>query len=147
MRKDHFQKLEQMYLKAPVNSKLYPSSRIYVSEGKAEVSIEISDNYFHGLQAVHGSVYFKMLDDAAFFAVNSLVTDYFVLTTSFNINLVRPVSTGKITAMGTVRFKSKNLFTAESVLKNEAGKEIAFGTGNFTSSRVELSSVTDYRSL
>lgn len=145
MQKDHFQKLEQMYLKASINSKLYPTSTIHISEGKTEVSLEISNAYFHSLNALHGSVYFKMLDDAAFFAVNSLVTDYFVLTTSFNINLLRPVSAGKITATGTIRFKSKNLFTAESVLKNEAGKEIAFGTGNFTRSKDELTSVKGYR--
>lgn len=144
MNKEHFHKLEQMYLKADINSKLYPGSTIHISEGKAEVSIDVSSKYFHAFKALHGSVYFKMLDDAAFFAVNSLVTDYFVLTTSFNINLIRPVSAGKITATGTVRFKSKNIFTAESVLKNEVGKEIAFGTGNFTRSKVELRSVAGY---
>ena len=48
------------------------------------------------------SPYFKLLDDAAFFAVHSIVTDVFVLTTSFNINLIRPVSSGVITAKGKV---------------------------------------------
>jgi acyl-coenzyme A thioesterase PaaI-like protein len=36
--------------------------------------------HHHSIHAVHGSVYFKALDDAAFFAVNSLVEDVFVLT-------------------------------------------------------------------
>ncbi|HKL03257.1 MAG TPA: PaaI family thioesterase [Cryomorphaceae bacterium] len=145
MSQDHFQKLEQMYLKAPINSNHYPGSQINISQGEAIVSLDVDEDYFHALNGVHGSVYFKLLDDAAFFAVNSLVTDYFVLTTSFNINLIRPVSKGLLTATGSVRFKSRNLFTAESVLKNESGKEIAFGTGNFTASRVELSSIESYR--
>ena len=85
-----------------------------------------------------------MLDDAAFFAVNSLVTDVFVLTTNFNINIVRPANQGVITAKGTVRFKSKNLYIGEATLYNEAGKEIAFGTGHYAKSKVELSQAAGY---
>ena len=36
---------------------------------------------------MHGSVYFKALDDAAYFAVSSLVTDYLLVTVSFNLHL------------------------------------------------------------
>jgi acyl-coenzyme A thioesterase PaaI-like protein len=45
-------------------------------------------------------LYFKLLDDAAFFAVNSVVRDVFVLTVSFNIYLTRPVSAGELKASG-----------------------------------------------
>lgn len=95
--------------------------------------------------AIHGSVYFKLLDDASFFAVNSLIEDAFVLTTSFNINLIRPANHGKITAIGQARFRSKHLFAAESTLYNSAGKEIAFGTGNFVKSKVGLSEEIGYK--
>ena len=47
--------------------------------------------------------------------------DAFVLTTSFNINITRPVSKGVITATGTLKFKSRSLFVAESVLVDEKG--------------------------
>ena len=36
---------------------------------------------FHTAGAAHGTLFFKMLDDAAFYAANSLVTDRFLLTT------------------------------------------------------------------
>ena len=94
--------------------------------------------------AIHGSVYFKLLDDAAFFAVNSIVEDVFVLTTSFNTNIVRPVDSGKIKAVGEVRFASKNLFIAQSTLLDERGKEIAFGTGHFAKSKVSLTREIGY---
>jgi len=68
-----------------------------------------------------------------------------VLTTSFNINLIRPVNKGVITAIGKVKFKSRNLYVAESTLYNEDGKEIAFGTGNFSKSKIELSEKIGYR--
>ena len=105
-----------MYLQANVNTKIYTTTKANISKGKSVISIDIENKYFHALGAIHGSVYFKLLDDACFFAVNSLVEDAFVLTTSFNIHITKPVSSGKIEAVGKVRFKSKNLFTAEATL-------------------------------
>ncbi len=140
----HFEKLERMYLSANMNTHIYDTTTIKISEERAEIGLTISEKYFHALGAIHGSVYFKLLDDAAFFAVNSIVTDVFVLTTSFNINLIRPANEGIIKSVGTVRFKSKNLWTAESTLYNEAGKEIAFGTGNFAKSKVALTEEIGY---
>ena len=49
----------------------------------------------------------SFLDDAAFFAAQCTEKDFFVLTTSFNINITKPVSKGKLTAIGHVRFDSK----------------------------------------
>ena len=71
--------------------------------------------------------------------------DVFVLTTNFNINITRPVNEGKITAIGKVKFKSRNLFIAESTLYNEEGKEIAFGTGHFAKSKFALSEEIGYK--
>ena len=79
-RDPHFQALEKMYLDAPINAFYDP--RIEVSDAEAIVEIEVSESLFHSAQAVHGSVYFKMLDDAAFFAASSLEKEVFVLTTS-----------------------------------------------------------------
>tara|TARA_Y100001954_G_C15718687_1_gene557052 strand:+ start:214 stop:558 length:345 start_codon:yes stop_codon:yes gene_type:complete len=111
---------------------------------KSEISLQLSEKYFHALKAIHGSVYFKLLDDAAFFAANSIIEDVFVLTTSFSINIVKPVNEGIIKAIGNVRFQSKNLIVAESSLYNAEGKEIAFGTGNFAKSKILLKDTNGY---
>ncbi len=142
---EHYRKLESMYLNAPFNVQIYKSTTCTIGFEKAEIGLTISDKYFHALGAMHGSVYFKLLDDAAFFAVNSIVEDMFVLTTSFNINLLRPVSKGKIRSVGKVKFRSRNLFVAESMLYNEEGKEIGFGTGNFAKSKIQLSEEIGYK--
>lgn len=142
---EHYRKLERMYLTSKGNTAYYETMTLNISHKKAELTLDISDKYFHALGAIHGSVYFKMLDDAAFFAVNSIVEDAFVLTTSFNINLLRPVSAGKLRAVGQVRFSSRQLFVAEATLYNEAGKEVAFGTGNFAKSKVALSAEIGYK--
>lgn len=73
MNTTHFQKLEQMYLQANVNTMVFNSTTCEIKKGKAEIGLNISEKYFHALGAIHGSVYFKLLDDACFFAVNSLV--------------------------------------------------------------------------
>ena len=144
MNEAHYRKLERMYLKANFNTMIYDTTQVKITHESAQITLDINEKYFHALGAIHGSVYFKMLDDAAFFAVNSIIEDVFVLTTSFNIHLIRPANQGIIKSMGKVKYTSKNLFIAESTLYNEQGKEIAFGTGNFAKSKVRLEDTTGY---
>ena len=136
-KEEHFRKLEHMYISAPLNE--YYAPRIRVSQGRAEVIVSVHQNFFHAAGAVHGSVYFKMLDDASFFAVNSLVNDVFVLTVSFNVYLIRPVSDGKMTATGRVVHRSRRLFLAEAELVDSKGREIGRGSGTFMRSTTPLS--------
>ena len=141
----HYKKLQRMYLEsASINVSFFETTKIKIENARATVSLEIDPKYFHALGAIHGSVYFKLLDDSAFFAVNSIVTDVFVLTTNFSVNIVRPVSKGIITAIGKVKFSSSNLWIAESSIVDYKGREIAFGTGHFVRSKVPLSPEIGY---
>ena len=115
MRRDeHFRKLEGMYQRASCNE--YYTPTISISEGVSEVVIPVREEFFHTGWAVHGSVYFKALDDAAYFAVNSLVEDMAVVTVSFTVHFMRPVSKGRLKASGRVAHASERLFFAESIL-------------------------------
>ena len=142
---EHFRKLERMYLSAPVNNEIYKGITISVSGEKAELTLPIDARYFHAANAIHGSVYFKMLDDAAFFAVNSIVRDVFVYTVSYNTQLLRPVTKGVVKAIGQVMFKSANLFIADATLYDENGKIVGRGSGNFMKSRIALSDEIGYK--
>jgi uncharacterized protein (TIGR00369 family) len=142
---NHFKSLERMYLSAPVNQQLYKGITIKISDEKAELTLPVTERFFHAANAIHGSVYFKMLDDAAFFAVNSIVTDVFVYTVTFNTQLLRPVSTGTIRSIGELKFKSANLFIADSIAYDENGKLIGKGTGSFMRSKIELSDAIGYK--
>ena len=141
----HFTKLENMYLSGKINKELYDSVTIAVSDKSATITMDVHENYFHAGNSLHGSVYFKMLDDAAYFAVNSVVTDSFVYTTSFNIQILRPVKVGKIKAVGELKFASKNLFIADAVLYDEKNREVARGSGNFMKSGIALSEEIGYK--
>ena len=144
MTERHFNKLRNMYLQANINTMLFDTTTCEISLKRSEISLNMTEKYFHALGAIHGSVYFKLLDDAAFFAASSVVEDVFVLTTSFAINITKPVSKGNIKAIGNIRFDSKNLIVAESTLYNDKGKEIAFGTGNFSKSKIFLKNTEGY---
>ncbi|MGR6872376.1 PaaI family thioesterase [Pseudomonas sp. HK3] len=132
----HYRQLESMYQAAPVNEFYKPV--MTVTEGQAEISILTDARHHHSAGGMHGSVYFKMLDDAAWFACNSLEKDVFVLTTSFTTYITRPVSEGKITAIGNVVNKNNSQWIAEAVLYNEEGKELARGNGIFVRSKMPL---------
>ncbi|HEV7241639.1 MAG TPA: PaaI family thioesterase [Thermoanaerobaculia bacterium] len=143
MSEEHYRKLERMYASAPINEYFRPV--LTVSEGAAEVLIPIRPDFFHAAGAVHGSVYFKALDDAAFFAVNSLVPDVFVLTVTYNIYLTRPVSEGTLRASGRVVSRSRQLFVAEAELLDDRGKPVGRGSGSFMKSTIALSEEVGYR--
>lgn len=141
-KEEHYQKMEHMYLAAPINEFYLPG--ISISKGQAEIQTQVRPEFFHAAGSLHGSVYFKLLDDAAFFAVNSLVKDYFVLTVSFNIYLTRPVTKGLLVAQGQVVSRSQNYFVAESVLTAD-DKEVARGSGSFLRSKIKLAEVDSYK--
>lgn len=115
-----------------------------VSEGRAVITIGVRRDFFHAANTVHAALYFKILDDAAFFAVNSLVTDVFMLTASLNAHLLRPASEGEITAVGEVVHRSRRLFVAESKITNSAGKELARASATFMRSDIPLSPEIGY---
>jgi len=141
-RDPHFAALERMYLAAPINEFYHPT--IEVSDSVATVEIELHERFFHAAAAVHGSVYFKMLDDAAFFAANSLEREVFVLTTSFTTYLTRPVSQGKLRSVGRVVHRSRSQFIAEAVVEDAEGNEVGRGNGIFVRSRIPLAEAQGY---
>jgi len=142
---NHFRKLERMYLSAPTNNQMYKGVSISISNEKAELKLEVEKKFFHAANAIHGSVYFKLLDDAAFFAVNSIVYDVFVYTVSINIQLLRPVTKGIIRSNGELKFKSKSLFIADSTLFDEDNRLVGRASGNFMKSKIELTEAIGYK--
>jgi len=139
----HYRKLERMYLSAPLNDFYEPT--IVIERARATITIDVLKALFHAAGAVHGSVYFKMLDDAAWFAVNSLLTDVFVLTTSFTTYLTRPVASGTIRSIGEVVNEGRTQWIAQAVAFDGEDREIARGSGTFVKSRNPLAPDIGYR--
>jgi uncharacterized protein (TIGR00369 family) len=100
--------------------------------------------HFHAAGAAHGTLYFKMLDDAAFYAAATRITDMFMLTTQFNLFLTRPLGPGPLRAEGQWVSGSRRVLIAESRLVTEDGTEVARGQGTFMRSRIPLASLPGY---
>lgn len=138
----HYRRLESMYAASPINEFYNPTME--VEEGLATIWMDIEEKFFHSAYATHGSVYFKLLDDAAFFAANSLEPKFFVLTTSFTTYLTRPVSEGRVTAVGEVLNLTRSQFIAEAVIYDEDDHEIGRGSGIFVRSEMPLQQAMGY---
>lgn len=141
----HWRALERLYTHAPIN-RLFESTIEITGEGVARIHFRVDESVYHAAGAAHGTIYFKMLDDAAFYAANTMVTDRFLLTTSFNMHFIRPVRSGMITAEGRWTSGRRRVLVAESRLIDHDGEEIARGTGTFMRSRIPLSGLAGYKS-
>ncbi len=139
----HHRALESLYAAAPIN-RLFESRLEIVEPGVARIRFRVDQRHFHAAGAAHGTSYFKMLDDAAFYACNSLVTDRFLLTTQFSLLLTRPLGEGEVVAEGRWISGQRRVFVAEARLVAADGEEVARGTGTFMRSRIALASLPGY---
>jgi uncharacterized protein (TIGR00369 family) len=142
----HFRALESLYRSAPIN-RLFKSTLEIPQAGIARIRFEVNDSVHHAAGAAHGTSYFKMLDDAAFYAANSLVTDHFLLTTAFNLLFTKPIHNGPVIAEGRWISGKRRVYVADARLIDADGEEAARGTGTFMKSRIPLASLPGYRTV
>ena len=139
----HLRGLESLYASAAVNG--WFDSRLELpEEGVSRLHFTIEERHFHAAGAAHGSVYFKMLDDAAFFAANTLVSDRFLLTTAFNLLFTRPMSAGPAVAEGRWVSGRRRVLVADARILDAEGEECARGTGTFMRSHIPLAGLPGY---
>lgn len=140
----HFAALASLYRAAPING-LFRSEIEIPEAGVARIRFEVTPEAFHAAQAAHGTLYFKMMDDAAFYACNSLVSDRFLLTTAFNLVFTRPMKAGPAVAEGRWISGKRRVFVGEARIVLPDGEEVARGTGTFMRSHIPLSGLDGYR--
>jgi uncharacterized protein (TIGR00369 family) len=139
----HFRALERLYRAAPVNSSFRSDLEI-VEPGFARIRFTVDSAHFHAAGAAHGTLYFKMMDDAAFYACNSTVSDRFLLTTGFNLVFSRPLKGGEAVAEGRWISGRRRVLIGEARLLDSKGEEAARGTGTFMRSHIALSGLAGY---
>jgi uncharacterized protein (TIGR00369 family) len=140
----HFRALESLYRHAAIN-RLFDSEIEIAGPGFARIRFEVGPSTDHAAGAAHGTLYFKMMDDAAFYACNSMVSDRFLLTTAFNLVFTRPLKAGPVIAEGRWVGGKRRVFIGEARLVLPDGEEAARGTGTFMRSHIPLSSLAGYR--
>ena len=140
----HLRALEALYASAPIN-RLFESRIELPRAGRSKIHFSVGEDTFHAANAAHGTLYFKMLDDAAFYAANGLVSDRFLLTTAFNLHFTRPMKSGEAMAEGRWISGRRRVFVAEARIVDADGEECARGTGTFLRSHIPLTSLAGYR--
>lgn len=143
----HFRKLEKMYLSVAINQTVYSAVNISLEKGKAEIVHAVEEKFFHAANSLHGSVYFKLLDDAAYFAASSLIEDDFLYTSSFQVHLLRPVTAGILRAEGWIEKSGRSVIIAQSILYDERNRKVAIGQGQLMKSGKLLSEIPEYASI
>ncbi|RAP30762.1 thioesterase [Candidatus Marinamargulisbacteria bacterium SCGC AG-343-D04] len=113
--------------------------RLEMNDGKSTLSCVISNTILNLVGIVHGAIYFKLMDDACFFAALSIENSHFVATADFNIHYIKPASKGRLTAYAHIVNHRKNRYLCACDIKNDAGELCAHGTGTFVEPKTKYS--------
>ena len=132
-----------MYVSAPFNKSI--KSSIKIIQGECSVEMKIQKNMHTAGDSVHGAYYFMMLDNAAFFAINSLVEDVLILTKSFEINFLKPIKSGKLIAKAKFSEKTMGNYIAIAELYDDQENLIGKGKGIFRRSKLQLENINNYQ--
>ncbi|PCE66031.1 PaaI family thioesterase [Sediminicola luteus] len=144
MARTHYQKLESLYLNIPLGD-FYDTTEIQVSKAAAEIRLAVAPKYHMGLGFTHGSVYFRLLDDACFYACMSVEEEVHLLTSRFQIEFLKPVTSGTLIAKGRLREVLGKGYVADAMLYDENDNQIAYGSGHFAKSRIPLAEIENYK--
>ncbi len=117
----HVRALEFLGHRAPVHRFYRPI--VEISEGACRIPVDMQEAFFHAAGAEHGSVLFKLLDDSAFFAANSMDPEHFDLADGLSSGFLRPVTGGTTIAHGRIAHAlprtSATLFGSATDLSDE----------------------------
>lgn len=139
---EHYIRLIRMYGAAPVNKPLHPIMTL--KDGNCTIEMNVQTNMFHAGNGMHGAYYFKMLDDAAYFAAATRFMEDFLVTVKFELNLYRPVTEGKLVAVGNIVDSTDSILAGATLHCNN--KLVGKGTGIFKPSGTKLSEALGYHS-
>ena len=141
MLSDHWNRLEEVYHNAPVNKLFKP--QLVIAERSATSTMYADPAHFHAGGGLHGAFYFKMLDDTAYFAAQSIETEYFLLTGTFEVKFLRPVIEGSLKCEGLLLEQEGKKFRAKAELFQH-DKLVATGQGVFIRSGKLLKEISNY---
>ena len=119
-------------------AKLLGFRLISMEPGRAVVEMEAGDHHANPLGTVHGGVLCTIADSSMGIAQGILLGEGESATTiELKINFLRPVSSGKLRAVGKVVKRGKTLTLLESDVSDEAGNLVARASSTYMTLRGE----------
>ncbi|MCH2198072.1 MAG: PaaI family thioesterase [Flavobacteriales bacterium] len=135
----HYRRLEAIYDSAPVNNHFLRPT-LLVKDGSSTLTIQFDKTHFHAGGGIHGARYFRLMDDAAYFAAASQEKEFFLLTLSFEVKLFRMITTEELECIGTFEGKEgKDYIATAEIYAN--GKIAAKGKGVFRASEMRYNDI------
>jgi uncharacterized protein (TIGR00369 family) len=102
---------------------------IRLGKGSAVMSIDVGKKFHNPMGTLHGGIMTDLADACMGVATITTLRDAESFSTlELKMNFLRPVFKGRITAEARVLHRGKTIAMAQSVIKNEEGKEVARGT-------------------
>ena len=121
--------LLKKYLNHPMHKGL--NLNVTMSQGVATVEMTVSPEICNLVGILHGNYYFKIMDDACFFAALSLNKHEFVATANFNIHYFSPASKGQLIASAQVVHARGTKYVCECTIVDKEQKKYGCGSGLF----------------
>ena len=125
------------YLNHPMHHNM--DMKLEFKGGNATLSCAVTPSIINLVGIVHGAIYFKLMDDACFFAALSLNKSKFVATSDFNIHYLKPISEGRITAKASVIQKRKRFYLCEAKIFDDEDQLCSYGSGKFVEPKTQYS--------
>ena len=135
----YYDQIAASYLNAPINQIFKPTMTI--TKGTAVTQMTVQPEFSHAAGYLHGAAIFKLLDDSAWAAAQSVEMDFMVVTVSFTTYFLRPVNQGELTASASIVSKTKSNIVVSGTIEDENNKCIAHGTGSFSISNFPVKDV------
>ena len=139
---EHFRRLERMYRSGRIH-RHFPEFDFQLEEGKCIITTSVNDNYHHAAGGMHGLIYFKLLDDAGYFAASTIEQERFLLTGNLNLKLLRPVKEGMLRAEGEFISREEKVYLSKASLYHH-GLLIAKASLRLHTGPQALSSIESY---
>lgn len=135
-RRFHLEVLERQYLTGPHIQSLDPG--ISIAEGEADILVPLRKELQDPSGRLRSSICINVMNDAATYAVSSLVGRGGTHTESFNVSLTDTVPSGDLLARGCFVGMSGSRYLAESILVDSEGREIGRADGVFILSQTTV---------
>ena len=127
---DTMEELRKIYESSPFNNDLGIRLESF-EEGAVCYSLMVSHRHQNVNNAVHGGVYFSILDSVMGATIRS-VTRQRIVTINSTIHFLAPLTEGnKIVAKAVIIQKGKSIVTAEGYVSDAAGTPLARMVGTF----------------
>ena len=133
-RDDHYKMIKDIYSVSPSVKGIDFTYKI--SHAQCEISHKVNSDMYNSGQVMHGMYFFKLIDEAAHGAAMSVENTSALATTNLSLNLIRPATSGIITAKATLVSRGKKQYIAQATLYNQQDKVIANGIATFMKSSV-----------